>query len=206
MAKLINGYLPVIKKELFKPFFVTLTIPNVSGQELRSTVRGMIRTVIEINNLFRHLRAFRLKGIRKVECTYNKRGKDFHPHLHILVESERVARELIKEWLNHYPDADKRGQDFRPADQSSLIELFKYSTKITGEAKENPDALDTIFKALYKMRVFQPIGLKKVSVSEDIDGIQSQEIENLKSAIEVWIWEQEVRDWVNSSGEGLTQA
>lgn len=203
-AKLINGYLPVIKSEFQEPMFVTLTIPNVSGPDLQLTIEEMTRTIIKINHLFRHRRDFRLKGIRKIECTYNEKHKDFHPHLHILVESKLAADQLAAYWLENYPDADKRGQDIRPADQNSLIELFKYSTKITAKSKNNAEALDIIFKALYKKRVFQPIGLKKVSVSEDIDEIQAQEIETLQNAFDVWDWEQEAKDWLNSSGELLT--
>lgn len=203
-AKLINGYLPVIKQQICEPYFVTLTIPNVSGVDLRGSIEEMTRTIIRINATFRFRKDFRLKGIRKIECVPGKHN-DFHPHLHLLVSGELAGHELIKAWLNSYPDADKRGQDIRPADQNSLIELFKYSTKITAESKNNPEALDTIFKALYKKRVFQPIGLKKLSVSEDIDGIQAQEIEDLKSDIEVWNWEQDLKDWLNSSGEFLTE-
>jgi len=203
-AKLINGYLPVIRVEILDPFFVTLTIPNVPGPELGRSISEMTRTIIRINHLFRHRKDFRLKGIRKIECVPGKHN-DFHPHFHLLVSGELAGRELINAWLKNYPDADKRGQDIRPADQNSLIELFKYSTKITAELKNNPEALDTIFKALYKKRVFQPIGLKKLSVSEDIDGIQAQEIDDLKSAVDAWVWEQEVKDWLNSSGEFLTE-
>jgi plasmid rolling circle replication initiator protein Rep len=204
-ANLINGYLPVIRQKFKEPMFVTLTIPNISEQELQNTIREMTKTIRKITDLFRNRRDFRLKGIRKLECTYNEKGKDFHPHLHILVESLLVAKELVKAWLNHYPDADKRGQDIRPADQNSMIELFKYSTKLAGKSKNDVEALDVIFKAFYKKRVFQPVGLKKVTVSEDIEALQSQEIEDLKSAIDVWIWEQEIRDWLNSSGELLTE-
>jgi hypothetical protein len=115
-----------------------------------------------------------------------------------------AADQLVEYWLKNYPEADKRGQDIRPADQNSLIELFKYSTKITAKSKDNAEALDIMFKALYKKRVFQPIGLKKVSVSEDVDEIQAQEVEALQSDIDYWYWHQEVKDWLNSSGELLT--
>lgn len=203
-AKLINGYLPVIRKEIPDPFFVTLTIPNMPASDLKASIIEMTRTIIKIQSTFRHRKDFRLKGIRKIECVPGKHN-DFHPHLHLLVSGELAGRELIKAWLNSYPDADKRGQDIRPADQNSLIELFKYSTKLTAGSKNKPKALDIIFKALYKKRVFQPIGLKKVALSEDIDEIQAQEIEELKSAVDVWVWEQEVKDWLNSSGELLTE-
>jgi Replication protein len=203
-AKLINGYLPGIKQDLVDPYFVTLTIPNVPGPDLRRSISEMTRTIRKITNLFRNRRDFKLRGIRKIECTYNSKSKEFHPHLHLLVGGIHVANQLRAEWLIHYPDATFEAQDIRPADQNSLIELFKYSTKLSAKGKDDPKALDTIFKALYQKRIFQPIGMKKLSVSEDIDEIQAQEIESLKSAIEVWEWKHEVSDWVNPSGEGLT--
>jgi hypothetical protein len=210
-AKLIEGYLPVIKEQLRKPMFVTLTVPNVPAEDLRKTIGSLIGTVRTITDLFRKRRNFRLRGLRKVECTYNARGNDYHPHLHLLVDGYQASQELVNAWLNHYPDADKRGQDIRPADDNSLIELFKYSTKLTtGDEKKKkkivaPEALDIIFKALRGKRVFQPIGLKKIAVTEDIDELQAQTIEDLKTAVDVWIWEHELKDWLNSSGEFLTE-
>ena len=47
-------------------------------------------------------------------------------------------------------------------------------------------------------------GIKKIALSEDIDEIQAEQIEGLKSAIEVWEWEQEFSDWISGSGEFLT--
>ena len=214
-AKMINGYLPVIRKEIPEPYFTTLTVPNVPGSELRSTIRGMIKTTIKINDTFRHRRDFRLKGIRKLECTFNRDTSEFHPHLHFLENTGKAGNELINAWLDSYPEADPSAQNIRPADQNSLIEIFKYSTKFWTKKevtksegivnfKINPYALDVIFKAMYRIRVFQVMGIKKLVLNEDIDEIQAQEIEGLKKDIDVWVWEHELSDWVNSSGEFLT--
>jgi hypothetical protein len=212
---MINGYLPVIKKEIPEPYFTTLTVPNIPDTELRSTVRGMIKTSIKINDTFRHRRDFRLKGIRKLECTFNQVTGEYHPHEHNIVNTERAGQELIKAWLNNYPKADPAAQNIKPADQNSLIEIFKYTTKFwtkkditrSGnivDLKINPYALDVIFKAMYRIRMFQATGIKKLVLSEDIDEIQVQEIEGLKKDIDAWVWEHELSDWVNSSGEFLT--
>lgn len=214
-AKMINGYLPVIKKEIPEPYFITLTVPNVSDVKLRSTIKGMIETTNKINNLFRHKRDFRLKGIRKVECTFNQDTDEFHPHLHFIENTEKAGQELINAWLDHYPTADLAAQNLKPADQNSLIEIFKYTTKFwtkkevtrsenTTNFKINPYALDVIFKAMYRIRALQSIGIKKLVLSEDIDEIQVQKIEGLKKDIDAWVWEHELSDWVNSSGEFLT--
>jgi hypothetical protein len=212
---MINEYLPVIKSEITNPYFVTLTIPNVGGFDLRKTITGMTRTIIKINDTFRHRKNYRLKGIRKLECTYNITSNDYHPHFHFILAGELAGHQLITAWLNHYPQASRLCQNIKPADEGSLVELFKYSTKVvTGknfirqgnqiELKVHPAALDQIFRAFYGKRVFQAMGIHKLILSEEIDEIQAQEIEGLIHAVDVYSWEQEASDWVNSAGALLT--
>lgn len=216
-AKLINGYLPAIKNEIIAPYFVTLTIPNVGGSDLKATIREMIVSFIRIKDVFRHKRS-ELRGIRKVECTYNARENSFHPHFHMIVDGELAAAELIDRWLKAYPQANRAAQDMRPADEGSMIELFKYTTKLVtksdikredGKAEINiyPEALDVIFKALYKIRTFQAYGgITKVPVSEDIEEIQAELFTDLDAlTAEVWNWIQPVSDWVSTDGECLTE-
>jgi len=214
-ARMINDYLPVIRKEVEDPYFVTLTIPNVCAKELRPTINEMLRTASKINHKFKERRDYRVKGIRKLECTYNSDTKEYHPHLHYLLSGVVPGQELINNWLVCHPMADRAAQDIRPADDNSLVELFKYTTKIItsknitrvdGKVVMNAhiNALDTIFRAMYRRRVFQPIGIKKIALSEDIGEIQAQDIEDIKSAVDEWDWKQESSDWVNSKGELLT--
>jgi hypothetical protein len=212
-AKLIKGYLPGIKK-MEDPQFVTLTIQNVLANELKGTIDKMITEFILIKNVFVHRRGFRINGIRKLECTYNKEQKSYHPHFHLILDDKKVGEALIEEWLKRYPEAEKYCQNIRPADEDSMIELFKYSTKLTTKSqitKENNktiievniEALDVIFQAMYKRRIFQSIGLIK-QVTEDIEEIEGQIIDDVKDHIDEWIWQHEVSDWMNSSGELLT--
>lgn len=75
MKRLIN------LKERF--IFVTLTIPNVESKDLSDSI-----TVLS-NGWQRLLQRkkyadFIIGGIRKVEVTYNRKAKTYHPHLHIL--------------------------------------------------------------------------------------------------------------------------
>lgn len=214
-AKMINDYGSVIKSEIKKPFFVTLTIPNVTGSELRETIKGMIKNMIAVNYIFRHRKDYRLKGIRKLECTFNPISNEFHPHFHLIVDGDQAGTELINQWLKRYPDATRKAQNIKKADENSMIELFKYTTKIvtgkditrTGtniELNINPEALDTIFKAMQRLRVFQAMGIKKVEICEDIEEIQGQEIEGIEEKTDVWLWEQSASDWVSADGELLT--
>ena len=63
--------------------FVTLTVPNVRGEDLPDTVR-------HINQSFARLRAYKkcktllANTIRKLEITYNRSSETYHPHLHVL--------------------------------------------------------------------------------------------------------------------------
>lgn len=211
-AKLINGYLPELKK-MIDPRFVTLTIPNVPGNELKSTIDDIISKIQMINSLFRHRRGFSINGIRKIEVTYNEITDTYHPHIHIILEGILIGDALIDEWLKHYPKAEKWCQTNLKADENSLIELCKYSTKLfekqtvtDGEktiVTVNPKALDTIYQALRKRRIIQNMGWVK-KVSEDIDEIDSQVYEDISEDVDVWTWDQDYSDWVSSSGELLT--
>lgn len=212
-GKLIKGYLPELKK-MEDPQFVTLTVPNVPAEDLQSTIEDISKTFIKIKNLFYGRRSFKINGIRKIECTHNEETGEYHPHYHIVLDGKDVGEALIAEWLNRYPEARRSAQDIRKADENSMIELFKYTTKLTTKNKVtrdgnkvvmeiNPEALDVIFRALYNKRTFQSMGWVKM-VSEDIDDLDAQIVEDVEEAIDVWTWEQGASDWVNSAGELLT--
>jgi len=212
-GKLIKGYLPELKK-MVDPQFVTLSIPTMPAEDLKSSIEAMTNTFIQIKNLFYGRKGFKINGIRKIECTHNKETDLYHPHFHIVLDGEEVGEALIVEWLKRCPEANRKGQDIRPADANSMKELFKYTTKLTTKNKVtrednkvvmqiNPEALDVIFRALYRKRTFQSMGWVKM-VSEDVDEVDAQIVEDIEEATDVWKWEQEASDWVNSSGELLT--
>jgi len=203
-AKLILGYKDELKK-IPDLYFCTLTIPNVSAYMLKETIEKMIKTfgkIIETLNT-RKKRAGdknKLKGLRKIECTFNDVAITFHPHIHFLIEGYQNAVDFKTEWLKHYPDALPFLQDIKKADEGTFIELFKYYTKIMSNKTMYIEALDVIFQAMRGKRVYQPFGLKKC-ISEDIDAINAQ-ITDLEEAEKIWMWEE--NDWVDYTGERLT--
>jgi len=213
-AKMIEKYYPVIKSEIEDPYFVTLTIPNVQGQRLRQVFDNEILNFRRISEKIRIRDKVKLKGIRKLECTYNPERGDFHPHGHILIEGEKSARLFLNEWLKHYPKANEYAQDIRPADDDSILELLKYVSKLVDkkdysrkdgmvEIRIHAEALDTIFRALYRRRVYQGFGIR-LNLNEDIDELQSEVYDEILSGEDVWRWEQESSDWVSTYGELLT--
>ena len=214
-AKLIKGYGAAIDS-MIDPRFVTLTVPNVPATELRAEIRRMISEFRKIQELRRKHKKPLIRGIRKLEVTYNPDLQNFHPHFHFIVEGESAADELIEAWLDRNTTADKRGQDQRQA--KNPIELFKYFAKLTSKSKSDtiiikagkmvrieysyPEALDLVFQAIEGTRIIQPIGGIKY-VKEDIEDLETVVVEDLEPEEALWIYQD--RDWVNVyTGELLT--
>jgi len=215
-AKLIQAYKPALSN-FQNPWFVTLTIVNVTESELAPAIKKMVQTFNKINHNFRHRRPYRIFGIRKIEVEPSEHKGEYHPHFHVILESECVAQALIQEWLLSYPTADIRGQDATKCDPGSLAEFFKYTTKPVVKTKSgDPEKknhtayqLDVIYRSLDKKRIFQPIGIKKAPPgTEEIEGIRAQRIPDLKflqlKECEIWTWKQEYKDWISLFGDRLS--
>jgi len=199
-AKLINGYKSQLD-DLPEKYFVTLTIPNVTGNDLRQVIQKMIQTFAKISRVYRDKRKTFI-GIRKTECTYNAELNNFHPHFHLIISGEEQAYRLESDWLKQYPEAEKWCQNVKPADNNSVMELFKYFSKIVTNKTIYVSALDTIFRAIYGMRTYQAFGIKK-NVSEDIEEIQAEIYKDLENRETTWTWLE--NDWIDKdSGEMLT--
>ena len=133
-AKLMNDYKPILDSWEEK-YMVTLTIRNCVGLDLRNVIEGMMSTFIRIKKRLqkRHERATgeKMVGIRKLECTYNPVTDTYHPHFHLILNNETIARDILNAWLDSYPTQSvEEAQDIRPADDKSCMELFKYFTKV----------------------------------------------------------------------------
>lgn len=213
-AKSIKGYLPKIQ-EMTDPYLVTLSRPNVTAEELPSEIDKIQKAFKSIQNHFRRTRKQTLYGLKKLECTYNYRRNDYHPHLHIMVEGgEEVAAAIVDRWLETNESSSIKGQDYRSIDKDNngALEMFKYFTKLTTKIKTekgettyiHPESLDTIFRAMKGRRVYQPIGgMRKVNI--DVEELQKDEIDELnKSVEELWEYDTEFADWISQDGEVLT--
>lgn len=204
-AKMINGYSKPLA-ELQDKQFVTLTIPNVPGTKLPETLNSMQKS---LRNIFTQMKKRKMKygGIRKTEITYNPIRSDYHPHLHIIIDGVENASYIVKEWLARYPGAAPYCQDIRPVDDFSMMELFKYSTKIVSTGINGSviyvKAVDTIIRSLYRRRIIQPFGMIRKQVSEDVEEIDVQNYAGIPE-YESMEWEWQESDWMNKYGELLT--
>lgn len=200
-AKLLNGYTQPLSS-INKPYFVTLTIPNVNANELKHTIAGMIRTSANIIRSIKRQKII-INGIRKLECTYNADNNNFHPHFHFIVDDYYSATLLKSKWLQHYPNAEHYCQDIREINKDDFKELFKYQTKIVSKNKSGHNiyvpALDIIFNAMKNIRTFQSFGnIKKVN--DDVEQLIADNYKNVPY-YEFAVWQWVENDWRNM-GDG----
>lgn len=168
MGRIINEYLPILKlwEEEKGVYFVSLTIPNVEGGCLRSRLEEMKQRLRYCRRSIRETRGFDYRAIENWEVTFNDDEGTFHPHVHVAVRGKDQALALREEWLKRWARANSSGQDVRKWDGSigGMKELAKYATKMIAPGSEDRppvEALDTIFRALYRKHLINPTGFDK---------------------------------------------
>jgi hypothetical protein len=210
-AKLINGYGEMLKAE--KQYFCTLTIVNVKKAELKQAIEKMTKQFGLILKSVREKKGLKPDGIRRLEITYNRESDTYHPHFHYLVNCKESAELIKSQWLKRYPTAKPYCQDVREANEDTLVEIFKYSTKYAVKQAEhkdrleiNPESLDAILCSMEGKRTVQPFGkYVKQKISEEItaEDIQEQEYNIKPRAYAKFEWRG--HDWFEIyTGEALT--
>lgn len=205
----INNYLPQISN-FEKVYFVTLTRPTCTIEELHEQIKRMENCWRQIYK-YSHKKGIRLIGIRKMECTLSDDGK-YHYHFHLLVDGKDNAEWIRSEWLKRNPESSPKAQDVKPANKGALMEVFKYTTKMSVKMANNSDfkRLDLLYQAMSRKRTLSTFGgikAPKKDEEEDFD-ISAQIDENLQERLgnnsSVWKWQTEIYDWVNfETGELL---
>lgn len=212
----INHYAPEFAK-FGQPFFVTLTVPTCTADELPNQLSriGKIWRIIYNSSKKKKETAARLgiwlKGVRSIECTIRPDGK-YHLHMHLIIDGFQNANWLIGEWLKRNLDANPKAQDMRVADAGSLVELFKYAVKLNKDLLVNADfkRLDQVFQTLKGRRMLAAFGgLRMATVENDEDfDVVAQGYQDLQLRLgeehSTWVWDATIYDWVNpNTGELL---
>lgn len=206
-AVLINTYKPILSKWEDK-HLLTLTIRNCSVEWLRKKVQEMNTAFYDAVRLDRALKknSLKIKCVKKLEVTYNSDRKDYHPHFHVITETVEQAEFIHDYWIRNFKgEIDTRAQDVKKANDDSMVELFKYFTKIVTKKKViPPENLNEIFLAIRKMHTVRPFGFK-VSLPESDEEIEFNEESVDASDYDVYGWEQELHDWISKvTGEKLS--
>lgn len=217
-AKLRTAYAPELATWADAQF-ITLTIPNVQGKQLHSVVRELVKTVRLLADSIRRTDRLSWKAVRKLEVTYSTARRDYHPHLHLLVAGKAQADVIVRRWLATFLEANPAAQKVVPcAGPTAMAELFKYLTKQTvkdadGKTTAPPArVLDTIYKAVRKLRTIQPMGFTVAAaadVVQDEEGTieldESTPAPLARTAPVEWQWLTTLTDWVDfSTGEVLS--
>jgi hypothetical protein len=214
-ARAINAYVPVVET-WGESFFVTLTLRTVTADELPARIAMMLLGVAAIAKSMRTTHSMPLVAIRKLECT-SRPGGLYHPHFHFVVQGREQAELLRSLWLKRYPMlATVDAQNVVPCNEGTLVELFKYFTKLTTKTADGKRIipvveLDTIFRAMRGKRVWQPMGFKlpkEVEEAIETEAIEVDASDAVKRIEEVvhWQWSQQVADWVDyETGECLSE-
>ena len=216
-GRAINVYLPVLRSWA-SPHLVTLTVRNCKGEDLAGTLDRMREVFQSCRRAIVRTHQLPFVGLRKLECTYNHVRDDYHPHFHVIVEGAEQAELLRSLWLRRWKgQAERWGQDVRPCDETALREVFKYftklATKVDGVRKMSipPAALDTIFQAMRRRRVWQSIGFilpKEVEESIEADELVVTGTPAWRRPAEriYWEWDQGASDWFDrETGEALSE-
>lgn len=218
-AKRIKTYLPILKDTFVKPYFVTLTQPNVKAENLRNEISSITKSFRNILENNRKNYGFKIKGTRNLETTYNSGSDTFHPHLHCIIDGYNEANFLKDNWLKQFPSASDKAQDIRPFGNkdSDLLEAFKYSQKIISQSDGKKyiyaNAIDIINIATKGgtggVRLFQTFGFTQPKNEVDLTAEEETGIKELTDENDIQMvlyqYNKEIFDWVDTdTGEVLT--
>jgi len=160
----------------------TITHKNCDYDNLRITIDRMRKKMKSIRKSYlKYCKANRIKypsGIIKVEITYNRDNRTYHPHFHILTDSEDYLIYTVNAWTKHFgQNALEYLQDIKKADKNSILEIFKYFVKIIWNDKETNEIKYIPPKELFKI-TFATRGLHFYQSFGDFYGYKADQEED----------------------------
>ena len=118
----------------YRQLFLTLTVPNVKLWQLKDTLKCMSDSW----NRFRNHRAFKREPVvgfcKKLEITYNKEQRTYHPHYHVMLTVDGWASR-IEEYVKWWSASVQLGRQLVcyiesvQGDAKSVAEMSKYMSK-----------------------------------------------------------------------------
>lgn len=140
----------------------TLTVPNVTAEDLRATIQHIGRAWVRLLKRTRY--AAWADAVRKIEITYNAQRKDYHPHMHVVLfvpksyfkGGKYVSQvQLLQDWREVTGQPEITQVDIRrcydKGTSSAILEVAKYSAKASDYAQSEA-VCDTMYAALHHTR------------------------------------------------------
>ena len=170
----ISVLMQYLREEENKDFvFLTLTAPNVKGEELDDEIKHYnqsFQRLMQRKEVKNAVRGY----VRKLEVTYNKERDDYHPHFHVILAVNKsyftdtkayIARDR---WLELWQKSTKNNLitqvDVRKVkatdNKKEVSEIAKYSAK-DSDYLEDEKVFDTFYKSLSGKRLIVYSGLFK---------------------------------------------
>jgi len=217
---LINTYKPVLDTR--KSYFVTLTTNLTKTCKTKRDLSATLdRMQCSFARVVRGLKkwGYNVSLIRKSEVTYSKIGNHFHPHYHIIVcdnpENKGIAEDMVLLWLKEFPKASKDAQSIGITDENSVLELFKYTTKMWDKQGKvvmpyPAEKLDIIYSALHRKKVISVYGDFRKIEAPELDEFTTENASiflppNEDNTEQVFQWNEDHRTWIDEcTGECLT--
>jgi len=198
-AKAINRDLPIISK-WNEPTFTTLTKRTINAEQLQSEIELRWSALNRIEDKLEK-RGFKFIGVVKLEIEYNDTTDKYHPHFHILHQSNEYGKMLINEWVKEFPnETNIKAQDTRNADQNSLLEVFKYSVKLLSRDKRTPNiqSLFHIYTTLRGKKTIRHYHMPKIKDEIENDEMPEliSQLYNIEEQNEIYLWNLKEADWI----------
>lgn len=159
----ITNYLKQEKNYQF--IFITLTVPNVPGEKLKEENKKINKAIDNLMKRKTYNETVIKSFITKIEVTYNRKRKDYHPHIHILAAVEKdyfkksnknyiKQEQLLKDWQECKNDnsiTQVNVQAIKNTDNEtlmkSILEISKYESK-SSDFTVNQEVFETFYHAL----------------------------------------------------------
>lgn len=168
--------------------FLTLTIKNVSGSELKDTISKITQA---FNRLFKYKKVQKnlIGYLRSVEVTRNENADSYHPHVHVLLMvksnyfkgGEYISQE---EWgklwskalkVDYIPMVDIRAvKETGKGLKGAILETAKYPMKPIDIDLDKKQVVEDLYQGLYRKRQIGYGGLFK----EIRKSLQLTDVEN----------------------------
>lgn len=166
MQKVVNAIDAQTPETSYTALHVTLTQRNVG----RGMLKQEISEILEAISRLRQIREFRNNAVgwvRKIEVTFNKKKRSWHPHIHLLVLAKPGSDLANYEWwveqwakllnLNYRPQVAAKVVEDRT---SAIYEVSKYVTKpaIFSDITDQAEAVELLAELLEATEHKQLIG------------------------------------------------
>ena len=145
--------------------FVTLTVENVKGEDLRNTIKqmndGFKRLTGKGNgglSVSAKLRTNLMGYMKAIEVTYNARRNDFHPHIHCIFEV-RPSYFGTEGYLTHadWQEMWRSVMKLDYAPQVNVKAIKNTTAKAVAEVAKYPVKVDGLLKVKNKQRAAQAL-------------------------------------------------